>query len=373
MQETATRLNGAGYLYNHINSLDPHGSSLLKSNVGYWGAIDQSIAVYGYAEPLWSGVNQGYGIIHTVLGECYYERNQMNEAEKSLLTGRRVGLDLLDAGIILPASLTLVQLKRARGEHQAAQIFLDETRKLLANEFGDSGVFVLDACQVRLHIQADQHGPVRKWFRRQSPDAYGVLDIRYVYEYLTLLRVYAFLGHFRHGIAFGERLLQFSQTWYLHYYIAEIHLLLAILYAGDGDRNTAFHRLDSAMEIALKEGYVQLFLAEWKPAEQLLDKYGKHIRLKKTKAAQEILTFYNQLIQYRNEQELSADKDRFVQKQLTAKEYKVLQALIAGKSNAVIADELSVKLETVKTHCKNIYKKLHLKSRKAVLRHFSDT
>lgn len=373
MQETATRLSGAGYLYNHINTLDPCGSSLLKSNVGYWGAIDQSIAVYGYAEPLWSGVNQGYGIIHAVLGECYYERNQLTEAEKSLLIGRRVGLDLRDEGIILPATLTLVQLKWALGEQQAAQILLDETRKLIANGDPDSGVIVLDACQARLHIQADQPGPVRKWFRHQSPDAYGVLDIRYVYEYLTLLRAHAFLGSFRHGITFGERLLQFSQSWYLHYYVAEIHLLLAILYEGDGDRNTAFHRLDGAMEIAHKEGYIQLFLAEWKPAEQLLDKYGKHIRLKKTKPAQEILAFYDRLIQYRSEQELSADKDQFAQKQLTAKEYKVLQALIAGKSNAVIADELSVKLETVKTHCKNIYKKLHLKSRKAVLRHFTDS
>jgi len=44
----------------------------------------------------------------------------------------------------------------------------------------------------------------------------------------------------------------------------------------------------------------------------------------------------------------------------------VLQCLIAGKSNAAIAEAQSIQIETVKTHCQNIYKKLRLKSRKEV-------
>jgi DNA-binding NarL/FixJ family response regulator len=45
---------------------------------------------------------------------------------------------------------------------------------------------------------------------------------------------------------------------------------------------------------------------------------------------------------------------------ITLKEKEILQQLVKGKSYKMIADELSVSFETVKTHIKNIYKKLHV-------------
>jgi DNA-binding NarL/FixJ family response regulator len=47
---------------------------------------------------------------------------------------------------------------------------------------------------------------------------------------------------------------------------------------------------------------------------------------------------------------------------LTEKEKLVLQQLTLGKSYKMIADELTVSIETVKTHMKNIYVKLHVHS-----------
>lgn len=372
MHETAMLLNGPGYLYRHANTLDPCGNSLLNSNVGYWGAIDQAVAVYGYAEPLWEGINQGYGIIHATLGECYYERNQLTRAEKSLTNGRRIGLDLLETGIILPATITLARLRWNCGEQQAALILLEETRKLFNREELAGGIAVIDACETRLQIKANQPQLVRKWLRNQRTDTDGVLDMQYLYEYLTLLRVYVFLGHYRQGIAFGEKLLQFSQSWYLHYYVAEINLLLAILYERNGVKRAAYHKLENALDMGQKEGYIQLFLEEWATAERLLHKFGKQMEAKHSTCSQEIRTFYTQLVQYNYEKELIADRDYFAQKKLTAKEYKVLQGLIAKKSNADIAALQSIRIETVKTHCKNIYKKLGLKSRKDVVRFFEE-
>ncbi|MBB6735252.1 LuxR C-terminal-related transcriptional regulator [Cohnella zeiphila] len=369
MHEAAARLNGPGYLYNHSNTLEPYGSSLLKSNVGYWGAIDQSIAIYGYAEPLWNGVNQGYGIIQTILGECYYERNRLGEAEKSLLGGRRIGLDLMDPGIIMPSSLLLIQLRCAYGEHQAAQVLLDETRKLLEKNAEEEGTAVLDACQARLQMRTGQLPLAKKWLRNQKLDPEGVLDLRCMFEYLTLLRAFVILGQPRQGIAFGERLLQFAESWYLHYYIAEIQLLLSVLYDGNGRGNTALRKLETALGIGAKEGYFQLFLDEWDTAASLFAKFERLARTRRS-LSPDIQAFYGQLLELRSEQELFVDKDRFARKKLTGKEYKVLQQIVAGRSNAAIADELSIRLETVKTHCKNIYRKLGLKSRKAVQRHY---
>lgn len=47
---------------------------------------------------------------------------------------------------------------------------------------------------------------------------------------------------------------------------------------------------------------------------------------------------------------------------LTSKEKEVLQLLVEGKSYKMIADELKVKHETVKSHVSNIYAKLHVNS-----------
>lgn len=47
---------------------------------------------------------------------------------------------------------------------------------------------------------------------------------------------------------------------------------------------------------------------------------------------------------------------------LTEKEKIVLQHLTEGKSYKMIAEELSISIETIKTHIKNIYTKLHVHS-----------
>jgi DNA-binding NarL/FixJ family response regulator len=48
---------------------------------------------------------------------------------------------------------------------------------------------------------------------------------------------------------------------------------------------------------------------------------------------------------------------------LTTREHQVLQQLAAGKGNKEIADFFCVSTETVKSHVKNIYKKLNVKNR----------
>ena len=48
--------------------------------------------------------------------------------------------------------------------------------------------------------------------------------------------------------------------------------------------------------------------------------------------------------------------------QLTPKEKEILQQLVKGKSFKMIADVLGSTYETVRTHMKNIYAKLHVNS-----------
>jgi DNA-binding NarL/FixJ family response regulator len=47
---------------------------------------------------------------------------------------------------------------------------------------------------------------------------------------------------------------------------------------------------------------------------------------------------------------------------LTEKEKMVLQQLVTGKSYKMIAHALQISVDTIKTHMKNIYSKLHVHS-----------
>lgn len=51
---------------------------------------------------------------------------------------------------------------------------------------------------------------------------------------------------------------------------------------------------------------------------------------------------------------------------LTRREKEVLQLLLRGSSYRVIADQLFITLDTVRSHIKNIYRKLNINSRHEV-------
>ncbi len=57
---------------------------------------------------------------------------------------------------------------------------------------------------------------------------------------------------------------------------------------------------------------------------------------------------------------------------LTTREHEVLEQLTQGSSNKEISDVLYISVETVKSHIKNIYKKLEVKSRIEAVKKFSD-
>jgi DNA-binding CsgD family transcriptional regulator len=53
---------------------------------------------------------------------------------------------------------------------------------------------------------------------------------------------------------------------------------------------------------------------------------------------------------------------------LTDKEKEIVQGLVDGLSYKMIADSASISIETVRSHIKNIYKKLHVHSKADVIR-----
>lgn len=62
------------------------------------------------------------------------------------------------------------------------------------------------------------------------------------------------------------------------------------------------------------------------------------------------------------------EKKRNVESPLTAKEKEIVMGLVDGLSYKMIADKSCISIETVRSHIKNIYKKLHVHSKAEVIR-----
>lgn len=60
---------------------------------------------------------------------------------------------------------------------------------------------------------------------------------------------------------------------------------------------------------------------------------------------------------------LTASSSTFQIEPLSQQEVRVLRLLVAGLSNAAVAQELVVSTNTIKTHVKSIYRKLNVNSR----------
>nr|WP_238358036.1 LuxR C-terminal-related transcriptional regulator [Cohnella zeiphila] len=318
-----------------------------------------------YAEENWRGDNRGYGYFQALLGECYYERNQLAVAEKCLVKGRRIGLDLLDIGLLLPTTLTMVQMKQQQGMHSTAQLLLDETKSRLEDRLEPVGRQLLDSCRIRLIMGSNEPDQVSRWVTEHRHRASEALDHNHMYEYLTLLRAFLYLRQYEKGISFGERLLQYSQSLYRFYYKAEIHLLLAFLNDSSMETPSAVNHLRQALEIGQQEGYFRLFLNEWDRVKSLFTKYGQQLR--------QTTAFHDELYQQGGDAAIDYGEQNRAVERLTPSESKVLKLLIEGRSNAFIADRLSNSVETVKSHCKSIYKKLELKNREEVRTYFEKT
>jgi len=63
-----------------------------------------------------------------------------------------------------------------------------------------------------------------------------------------------------------------------------------------------------------------------------------------------------------------AGRKKKVSSPLTGKEKEIVQGLVDGLSYKMIADTASISIETVRTHIKNIYKKLHVHCKADVIR-----
>ena len=139
----------------------------------------------------------------------------------------------------------------------------------------------------------------------------------------------------------------------------EIQVLIALAHAALKQGPESNQHLTAVLAQARGEGFLRLFLDEGQPLANLLREIAPSLTQKNLRAhAQAILHAFAHPF---SPQPASADTPLL--EPLSAQEQCVLTLLMAGRSNPEIAEELIISVNTVKSHVKNLYRKLNVNNR----------
>ena len=312
-----------------------------------------------------SATLRGAGDMHVGLSELYRERNDLDAALHHVLRSQTLG-EL--AG--LPQNpyrqrVAMARIRDAQGDSGGAISLLDEAERVYANDLFPN-VRPIPALRARIWAARGTLNSALDWVRDQRLSDDDDLSYLREFEHITLARIMLAQQAIdlsgdtaSKAIAFLGRLLQAAERGGRTGSVIEILVLLALAHQTQGNLTGALGALERALTLAELEGYVRIFVDEGPPMAALLEK-----------AAKRGITpnYVRQLLRH-----FSSAADRTLAKQnliepLSDRELEVLRLLGSELDGPELARELTVSLNTIRTHTKNIYAKLGVNSRRAAVR-----
>lgn len=361
LKQTEREFSGPGKLHRNSIFLPPYTASVLRGRLGNYGVLKSALAMYEYVASRWGRQDRGYAVILVCLGECYYEEGRLDQSEEHLRRGLRLSLDLDQPGLFVPAFLASAQLNWRKGETEAAWAVLNEAREQLIQRNLDSElVQLVNACEAKLRIKTQDTKYVRQWIQKTDIKSDSPIVQNRIYEAFVLLRAYLFLGKMTEALTFGGKLLQTAVSTNHPRDLIEANLLLAQIYWKQGKHSQALDKLDRALAEAQEQGYVQIVVDEGAALSVLLKQYRKRNRLPNHAKLAKFTSF---LLRAVPGDEADEAANSPITATLTPQEKRVLQFVIRGASNRMIAETLAISAETAKKHCKHIYRKLGVMNR----------
>jgi LuxR family maltose regulon positive regulatory protein len=163
----------------------------------------------------------------------------------------------------------------------------------------------------------------------------------------------------------GQRQLAEEGDWVE--WIIRIAVLQALAWQALGDISRALDVLERALVLAEPGGYVRTFLGEGAAMADLLRQAkAQEAKAQQAKAQRVMQDYADKLLLAFDEMapaESSHPGAALLIEPLTPREMEVLQLLVAGASNAQIAQELFITVNTVKRHITHILGKLEAENR----------
>jgi LuxR family transcriptional regulator, maltose regulon positive regulatory protein len=265
--------------------------------------------------------------------------------------------------------VAMARIREAEGDPGGALDLLNEAERLYLGDFFPN-VRPVPALRARLLAANGGLGEALGWARERGLSVDDNLSYLREFEHITLARVLV-AQHatgraerpLHDAIRLLERLLSAAEEGERTGSVIEILVLRALARQALGDVPAALASLERTMTLAEPEGYVRVFAEAGPPMASLL----------KVASRQGIARDYvRRLLAAVTGTEHGSPGKQGLIDPLSERELDVLRLLGTELGGPAIARELTVSLNTMRTHTKSIYAKLGVTNRRAAVRRAAD-
>ena len=308
---------------------------------------------------------RGAADMHVGTASVLLERGDLAGAAEELATSRALGEPLWLPQNAYRSRVVGARLREAAGDLDGALVLLDEAERVYNGDYSPN-VRPVPAVRARLQIRRGELARAEAWAAERGLSSGDDLSYLREYQHVTLARLLLARASGRgddaalaeaHGLV--GRLLAAAEAGGRTGTVIELWVLRSLAHQAGRDVPAALDALRRAVTLAEPEGYLRVFADEGAPMAALL----------KALARQGPAGAYvRQLLAAVTRGEGPAPARQGLVEPLSERELDVLRLLGSDLDGPDIARELSVSLNTMRTHTKNIYAKLGVTSRRAAVR-----
>jgi LuxR family maltose regulon positive regulatory protein len=308
------------------------------------------------------------GVAHVGIAEVSYERNQLDAALDQAMRGVALSRQLGYAQWLVTGLTALGRIREALGDQTGALGAIGEAERLVPYLVVDI-FFPVAVQRARLLLAQGKIEDAARWCAKRGlgvDDEPSYLRER---EHLVLARVLLAQDKPDQTLRLLERHFEEAQAAGRGGSEIEILALQALALREKGERERAVSIVTQALTLAEPEGYVRTFVDEGQEMAPLLSEVLMVHQRRHLVRPDRPSAHYLRKLLAALEQAASGSVSPTPQlpEPLSERELEVLQLIASGKSNSRIAQELFVTAGTVKTHIRNIYRKLDAHSRTQAL------
>jgi LuxR family maltose regulon positive regulatory protein len=307
------------------------------------------------------------GIAHVGIASVLYEWNDLAGAARYAAEGVRLSelggrISFMLAGQVLSAHIS-----QARGNPQKAFEIIQAAERL-AQRHGHAYVLAeIAELRVRLWMAEENLVAASQWAHEHGASSTYEprLALAREMEQLAVARVLIAEGEASEALGILGELLGSAKAAGRTRVVIWSLVLQVLAFRVQDDLDNALSILERALTLAEPEGYVRTFLDEGEPMKDLLSQVLVTQQNGRQAPSRDISPNYvaRLLAAFGEEAELASPAMEALVEPLTEREVEVLRLVVAGLSNAEIAEELVIAVSTVKSHVNHIYGKLGVESR----------